>query len=293
MSDTTFLVAGGDLRQTYMAASLAKRYRVYAVGFDKKIITSPDVRVLDSLLELESRVDCLVLPLPASNDGGTVNTPFSSLSLPLSSLPNRLIQGGLVLAGRVDDNLRRIFERAGAEVIDYFQREELAVLNAIPTAEGALQIAMEELPRTIFGCSVLVTGYGRIARTLTRALTALGAKVSVAARKYGDLAWAQIAGCESVHISELDARLGDYELVFNTVPAMVLDEAKLALLKPGCMVIDLASKPGGVDFETARRLGIKTIWALSLPGKVAPVTSGEMIADTICNILLERGEEHV
>lgn len=149
---------------------------------------------------------------------------------------------------------------------------------------------MEEISTTIYGQKVLLTGFGRITKVMVKALTGLGADVSVTARKYSDLAWARIYGCKAIHISELDNYISDYSLIFNTVPAVILDEKKLSKLKHDCLLIDLASKPGGVDFDTARKLGIKVIWALSLPGKVAPVTSGEIIADTICNILTERGE---
>lgn len=290
MNDRTFLIAGGDLRQTYLAASLARQFRVYTVGFDKGAPLSKDILPLDGLLSLKERVDTIVLPLPASSDGVTVRTPFSGQMLTLDSLPVHLKPGGLVLAGRVDDHLRSLFADVAAEVIDYFDREELAVLNAIPTAEGALQIAMEELPVTIFGLHVLLTGFGRISKALARMLVALGASVTVAARRFDDLAWARIYGCKTLHLPETDSSFGEYDLIINTVPAMLLNERRLALLKKGALVIDLASKPGGVDFDTARRLGVKTIWALSLPGKVAPVSSGEIIADTIRNLLRERGE---
>jgi len=125
---------------------------------------------------------------------------------------------------------------------------------------------------------------------MVKALIGLGAKVYVTARKYSDLAWIRIYGCKDIHISEIEDYLPEFDLVFNTVPAVILDNKRLGLLKENCLVIDLASKPGGVDFETARLLGIKTIWALSIPGKVAPITSGEIIAGTILNILFERGE---
>ena len=149
---------------------------------------------------------------------------------------------------------------------------------------------MEELPTTIYGLKVLITGFGRITKVMVKALNGLGAQVYVTARKFSDLAWARIYGCKDIHISQIEDYLPEFDLVFNTVPAVILDDRKLALLKENCLVIDLASKPGGVDFETAGMLGIKTIWALSLPGKVAPVTSGEIIAGTILNILSERGE---
>ena len=152
--------------------------------------------------------------------------------------------------------------------------------NAVPTAEGAIQIAMEELPITIHGARALVIGYGRLGRALSQRLAGLGAKVSVAARKFADLAWAE---------RQLEGWLCCYDLVVNTVPARILSEEDLEDLRPGCLVIDLASKPGGVDLEAAARLGVKVIWALSLPGKVAPVTAGKSIKITIYNILHELG----
>ena len=161
--------------------------------------------------------------------------------------------------------------------------------NTLPTAEGAIQIALEELPITLQGCRTLVLGYGRLGRALAPRLTALGAKVSVAARKWSDLAWIEAAGCTAEHSGELRGWLCAFDLIINTVPTRLLGEEALTELKPGCLVIDLASKPGGVDWEAARRLGVRTVWALSLPGKVAPVTAGKSIRSTIYNILNELG----
>ena len=150
----------------------------------------------------------------------------------------------------------------------------------MPTAEGAIQLAMEELPITLHGARVLVIGYGRLGRVLADA---------AAARRYADLAWAENCGYGVEHTGQLEGWLCGYDLVVNTVPVRVLREAELADLKPGCLVIDLASKPGGVDFDAAARLGVKAFWALSLPGKVAPVTAGKSIKTTIYNILTELG----
>ena len=155
----------------------------------------------------------------------------------------------------------------------------------MPTAEGAIQLAMEELPITLHGARVLVIGYGRLGRVLADRLAGLKARVSVAARRYADLAWAENCGYGVEHTGQLEGWLCGYDLVVNTVPVRVLREAELADLKPGCLVIDLASKPGGVDFDAAARLGVKAFWALSLPGKVAPVTAGKSIKTTIYNIL--------
>lgn len=161
--------------------------------------------------------------------------------------------------------------------------------NAVPTAEGAVQIAMEELPITLHRARVLVLGFGRLGKLAAHRFAALGAKVSVAARKWADLAWAEAYGYGAERIDQLGGWLCAYDLVINTVPSRVLGAGYLADLKPGCLVVDLASKPGGVDLEAASQMGVRVIWALSLPGKVAPVTAGRAIRDTIYHILHELG----
>lgn len=161
--------------------------------------------------------------------------------------------------------------------------------NAPPTSEGAIQIAMEELPVTLHGARVLVIGAGRLGKVLCQQLRGLGARVSLAARKYADLAWAQVWGCGVERSDQLTGWLCSYDLVVNTVPAPILGREELSDLKPGALVIDLASKPGGVDFTTASELGVKVVWALSLPGKTAPVTAGLAIQSAIYNILTELG----
>ncbi len=283
-----FLVAGGDLRQSYLANNLASDSKVYALGTDLYSLGESVIN-LDTIDDLKESVDYVILPLPVTNDGVNINMPFYGEKVSLYSLIPFLKHNSVIFGGKIGKEAA-IFTYKGFEVIDYLEREELTVLNAVPTSEGAIQIAMEELSTTIYGLEVLITGFGRITKVMIKALIGLGAKVTVAARKYSDLAWARIFGCDAVHISELESTLPKYDILFNTVPAIIFDEKKLSMLKDNCLVIDLASKPGGVDFETAGRLGLKTIWALSLPGKVAPVTSGEIIAGTIRNILSERGE---
>lgn len=148
---------------------------------------------------------------------------------------------------------------------------------------------MEELPITLHGARALVIGAGRLGKVLCQQLRGLGASVSLAARKFSDLAWAQVWGCGAERSDQLSGWLCGYDLIINTVPAPVLGREELSDVKSGCLVIDLASKPGGVDFAAASELGVKVIWALSLPGKTAPVTAGLAIKTAIYNILTELG----
>ncbi|NCB63294.1 MAG: dipicolinate synthase subunit DpsA [Clostridia bacterium] len=282
-------VVGGDMRQTKLAELLADDgHTVHTYALDKGL--EEGMRA-ERDLSGASLADCVVLPLPAGGEGGTLNAPLAEEKTQMETVFAALRPGQVVCAGKVDHDLMELGKAHGLLLFDYFAREELAVANAVPTAEGAVQIAMEELPVTLHRARVLVLGFGRVAKLVAHRFHALGARVSVAARKWADLAWAEAYGYEVEHIERLDGWLCAYDLVINTVPHRVLDEGRLDDLRPGCLVIDLASKPGGVDFEAAARLGVKCIWALSLPGKVAPVTSGKIIRDTIYHIFdeLEQG----
>lgn len=286
----TFFIVGGDLRFAALADVLAENNRVFAVGFDRTAIMSDKVQTSDSVFSLNERADCIVLPLPASADGITVSTPFSGRNISLESLTHIIKENGILFGGMISPKVREMFESRNIAVFDYAQREEFAVMNAVATAEGAVQAAMEELASTLSGRKILILGAGRIAKVLIDVLSGFHTDITVAARKCSDLAWAEVYGCRSVHINDMDDVLDGFEVIFNTVPAVILDENRLKRIDRNCLVIDLASKPGGVDLETAGMLGVRALWLLSLPGRVAPVTSGKVIADTIRNILSERSE---
>ena len=285
----TFAVIGGDLRSAYLAGLLAADgYKVITSGFDSTDLP-PCVTGCTNPAQATTLADCVILPLPVTTDGSNINAPFSRMRITLDQVLNALAPHQSLVGGAVSDIVRREVESRGMAIHDYLQREELAIANSVPTAEGAIQLAMEELPITLHGSKALVVGYGRLGHVLARQLRGLGAAVSVAARNYTDLAWAQVWSYGVERSDQLSGWLCGYDLVINTVPAPVLGRAELADLKPGCLVIDLASKPGGVDFTAAAELGVKVIWALSLPGKTAPVTAGLAIKNTICNILTELG----
>lgn len=283
---TTFAVIGGDLRQAHLAGLLSKDgYNVAAVGFDRDAEIPDTVERPTSAPEAVRKATCIVLPLPYTLDGATVNAPFARTPIPLEDIWANAGKGALVTGGMLAQSVLSKAELYGFRAVDYYKREELTVLNAIPTAEGAIQIAMEELPVTIHGSRCLVAGFGRIAKMLCRDLSALGADVTCCARKYSDLSWIKACGYRPAPFSSLPDKLPGCAAVFNTVPALVFDDKALSRLDRGSLLIDLASKPGGVDFEAAGRLGVRVIWALSLPGKVAPMTSGAIIRDTIMNII--------
>ncbi len=279
---TKFAVVGGDLRQRALAELLqadGHETARFALGEPGE----------ESLAQTLSGAQVLLLPLPAQDGEGYVNAPCSEKQLRLEEILDKTPPDALVCAGRVSPRLRQLAGERGLACIDYFDREELQVQNALITAEGALAILLEELPITLHQARVLVLGCGRIGKLLSARLQALGAAVSVSARRYGDMAWIRAMGCRVLDTWRLAGQLSGFDCLVNTVPARVLDAALLAQLAPGCLCLDLASKPGGMDFSAASRLGLRAIWALSLPGKTAPVSAGAALRDCVYHILEERG----
>ena len=103
------------------------------------------------------------------------------------------------------------------------------------------------------------------------------------------MAWAKAMNFKVCSKSDIDS---SYNLIFNTAPVLIFDRNTLEKLGSETILIDLASKPGGVDFKSAGEIGIKAIWALGIPGKTAPVTAGEIVAETIENIIKERSDRY-
>lgn len=279
-------VIGGDLRQLTLAELMAKDgYDVSVIGFGENSMSSKYKTTND--INDVSESDIIILPMPVTLDYKTINAPFEQKPIKLSVLSKRIKKGAIILGGRISEEVLKIFKNN--KCIDYYNREELMIKNAVPTAEGAIEIAMAETAITLKDSNCLIIGYGRIGKVLSALLKSIGANVCVSARKYSDLAWIDVNGYKSVHNDNLKTIANNFDIIFNTAPALILDEDILKTISPDCVVIDLASKPGGVDFEKAQDLGLKVIWALSLPGKCAPISSGKIIKETILNILHEEG----
>ena len=285
---------GGDLRQSSAARFLSDSGLECAVwGLDTRSELGGAVRCDDWLSALNG-ASAIILPLPASFDGVRVNCPLApECRLKLSALLD--VGDAPILGGRLPDFFRKAADEKGRKIYDYYDSEELKIKNALPTAEGAVCIAMRELECTVNGCRAAVLGYGRVGSATAGLLRSMGAAVTVAARSKSELARAQICGMRPMHINPDKPLLGmvslthGYDLIINTIPARLLSGDILHQISPETVIIDLASVPGGVDFDAANKLGLNAIWALSLPGKYAPVTSGVIIGETVLSYLESEG----
>lgn len=274
----SFGVVGGDKRQQELAALLRRDgHTVFTYGLGEGTPIG---------LALEAEV--IVLPLPLEGTDGSLNCREGTIAL--EEVFAALHPEQRILAGQVKPTHWEMAKRHGLLLEDYFRRETLTVANAAITAECALQAAMEESESTLGEMDCLVLGFGRIGKLLCHRLRGLGCGVAAMARKPEDLAWIRAYGYKAVKLSELKNRLGSFDLVFNTVPAMVLDGNMVKALSPRCLCVDLASARG-IDPDAARERGVRCLWARGLPGKMAPHTAAKALCDTIYEILMEaRGE---
>lgn len=278
----SILVAGGDLRQVYAANHLAEAgCSVTALGFGEGLPFTSAVKQSKDWSAL-SEGQTLLLPLTISREHW-LNTPLWKGTVALEDCLRQLSPDCEIYGGNVTEQERQLAERYGHSIRDFFRVEALTAANALLTAEGAIQLAMEQQPAALWRKPCLICGYGRIGRALMGRLKSFGAKVTVAARKAEQRTWAEIEGATAVDFPQLPEFLPKQQLVFNTIPQAVLGEKELSLLSEDCLLLELASKPYGIDLAAAQKLDRKAILASGLPGKCCPQTAGQLIADTILN----------
>ena len=287
---TSFSIIGGDLRTIKLAKMLANEgNKIYTYGLEKAEELKDNSNII--FTEKISRaipkdVEVVIGPIPFTSNGININAPFGEKEISIREMIHYL-EGKILIAGSISPEIYDMANDEYIEIIDIMKREELAVLNTISTEEGAIEIAISNTNKIIHGSEVLILGFGRIGKVLARKMAGLSAKVTCAARKDEDLAWIRAYGHKETNINALGENLSQYDIILNTVPHLVLNKERLQYVKKDALLIDLASNPGGIDKKEAKELKLKLVWALALPGKVAPVTTAEFIKDTIYNILKE------
>ena len=284
-----FAIIGGDLRTIKLVEMLAKdENEIYIYGLEKseELKNKSNVITCDTIKKAVEDAEIVIGPIPFSSNGNTINSPFGDKEITIREMMH-VINAKVLIAGGITPEVYDLANDEYIEIVDIMKREELAVLNTIATAEGTIQIAIENTNKILHGSEVLILGFGRTGKVLARKLAGLAVKVTCAARKDEDLAWIQAYGHKATNINALGENLSEFDIIINTVPHMILTEEKLGYVKQECLLIDLASNPGGIDKKAVKDKNLKFAWALSLPGKVAPTTSAEFIKETIYNIIKE------
>ena len=265
-----FAIIGGDLRIVKLARLLAKDGKtVYTYGLDKADELKNNVNIVfcNTINDaLSKEVKAVIGPIPFSSNNININAPFGSKEITIKELIQKL-KNKILIAGNISKDIYDINNELPNKIIDIMKQEELAILNAIATAEGAIEIAIANTNKNIQNSNILILGFGRIGKVLAKKLQALSANVSCSARKNEDLAWIKAYGYNVENTNLLGENLSEFDIIINTIPHLILDEEKIKYLKEECVLIDLASKPGGIDKKTSKDRNLKLISALALPRK--------------------------
>jgi len=288
LSGIKIAVLGGDDRELILVAELVRMgATVVVAGFPRDKV-GHGAFVVNNVEDACKDAEVVILPLPGTSLEGVIRAVYAEQEIKLSEMALASVApNALIIIGSARKFLKDWVEKHKLTLLEVAEIDDIAILNSIPTAEGAIQIAMEETPITIHGSKTCVIGFGRVGITMARTLKALGSDVTVVARKDGQLARAYEMGCKRAGFDDLHEIMNYTNIVFNTVPEMVLDRSILKYANPQVLIIDLATQPGGTDFEAANAYGLKAILAPGLPGKVAPAFAGKILADVIPGLIIK------
>lgn len=286
LAGVTIAVLGGDDREVVLIPELLRLGARVTVAGNTKMAGCSNVLSLDTVEDAVRDAAFVILPIPGIDENGCIRAKYAKRPLQLNSDTMRAFRDDcVVIVGVSRKLLQELVGLRRLKLIEILEMDEVAVLNSVPSAEGAIQMAMEATDITIHGSNTIVFGFGRCGSTLARMVAGIGAKTSVAARKSVDLARISLMGLIPVTYKQLPELIGEADFIFNTVPSLVLDRKLLTKVKPSAYICDIASAPGGVDFAAAKEIGIRAELAPGLPGKVAPRTAGLILAKVIPDII--------
>ena len=259
-----------------------KRFYTVAVllskdGYKCNILTPEGTKFCDATKEC----DIVVLPIPSFDDNNMLLGNIHA-----DKLFSCLRSGTMAFAGKVSPIITRLAKEYNIKLFDYSKRDEFSIMNAVPTAEGAIITYINAANSTVASGNFIILGYGKVGKALAPRIKALGGKVKVAARSVIARSNAEADGMEVMDISKFLEDAPISTCIFNTVPSPIITDMTAYKLRDS-LLIDLASRPGGATENAKKILGNRYIHALSLPGKYFPDTAGEIIYKTISGILNE------
>lgn len=283
-----FAVIGGDMRQVYLAGELARDGRkVCHYALCQETACGYQADLLSQACDLAPSIIC---PIPMSKNGNICQSALSQ-ALPIEQLLAHLRPGQTFFAGCVPDGFKEEAIGRGVRVVDLMEDTGLALFNTLATAEGAICEAIKRSPINLHKSRCAVLGYGKCGCTLVSYLKGMFCQVQVFSEQDGERARAALVADGAGDLSALEKSAGDYDFIFNTIPARVVDAGILGKMKPSVTIIDIASAPGGVDLAAAEGAGRDAVLCPGLPGKYAPSSSAGAIKEVIEKVLYRRSEE--
>lgn len=286
-------VIGGDARQLEIVRKLTEQEAILSlIGFEQldHAFTGATKEKIDNVDF--SKIDAIILPVKCTDLNGQVDTIFSNEKVFLTKeILEKTPEHCTVYSGITNEYLNLLIKETNRKLVQLFDRDDVAILNSIPTVEGTIMMAIQHTDTTIHGSKVIVLGLGRVGMSVARTFHALGAKVKVAANQSEHIARIIEMGLSPVHLDDLQIAVEEIDICINTIPHLVVTSDVIEKMPLHTLVLDLASKPGGTDFQYAEKRGVKALLAPSLPGIVAPKTAGNILADVLAQLLADQPQQ--
>lgn len=280
-----FAVIGGDLRQVYMAEDLKSRgFTVLLYGLET-LYTKAYIEHAKSLAQAIDSSKVILTPIPFTKNGVHILSMDSKPDLTPDTLCSHLKKDHKLYGGCLTDNIKNFCDSHLVYCNDFMEEEEVTLFNTIATAEGTIAEAIVNSSGNLHNSNCLILGYGRCAKTLAEKLKGLCGHIDIAARSTLSLSQAMTSSLGTIALSDLSHRISQYDYIFNTIPAMVLDRSLLEQTKDEVVIVDIASAPGGVDFAAAKELTRNARLSLGLPGKYSPKASAAFLTQYLLSDL--------
>jgi dipicolinate synthase subunit A len=274
-SDLTIAVVAGDRREQEIArCAAATGAHVRAYGFPWPESGIEGVERASNAVFCFEHADFALFPIPGiAADGALFAPSCPERIIPTEPMLAKMRSPAHIVLGWADKNLKSICERLNIGIHEYEWDDDLMLLRGPAIVEGLLKVIVENTDITIHRAKICLVGQGTIGSLVTHTLYALGARVHVVARNPVQRAQAYAAGAESYEFSQIAEAMRDCDILVSSVPAQVVSGEMLQILPRHTLLVDLAAPPGGIDRDSASRLGLKFVWARGL-GSRAPVTVG-------------------
>lgn len=282
-----YAVIGGDMRSVYLTEELAHHqnrichYALMAAPDENRCSDAAILTAVSSLAEACTSSRCIICPIPFSKNGCDISQNVLNENLALEELLSVLHHGQSFFAGCIPETFKKEAEEKGVFVHDLMLDTVLVYHNTIATAEGALCEAISRSPLNLHKSSCAVLGFGKCGSTLAQYLKGMFCSVYVSTNDNEERAKASIIADDTGDLNDFKKKSEQFDFIFNTIPAPVINSETLQTMQNGVTIIDIASAPGGVDFAESKRLGITAILCPGLPGKYAPSSSARLIKDTV------------
>lgn len=291
LNNLHILIIGGDERYLEVIKKVSGAAAiVHLIGYDQLTFVEKNIKQTTMETVDFGIIDAIILPVAGTKDDGKIEATYSDEAICLTKDMIRQTPAHCTIyTGNANDYLKNITREK--QLVALFYRDDLAIYNSIPTAEGALKLVMEQTDVTVHGSNVMILGFGRVGKSVVNLFSSVGANVRVAVRKSANIARVTEMGLTPVKLEKLEQEIVGMDTVINTIPHPVIHADIIVAMEKSTLIVDIASAPGGTDFAFAKTHGIKTLHALGLPGKTAPKSAGRIIGGVLLELLRKQKKE--